>query len=151
MKVCQGVTLDVLGQDGISVAPVGASDEAQRQSRRQLAGLLGDPDVARAWTSVGEYLERLDMGTAISTAYLAPHRAARACVMGQEDRPPTADELARMVALVGQGMAEGALGLSTGLIYPPCCYAAKDELVALCKEVAFRRGVFVVHIRSESD
>ena len=56
-----------------------------------------------------------------------------------------------MVALVGQAMDEGALGLSTGLIYPPCCYADTDELVALCSEVARRDGVFVVHMRSESD
>jgi N-acyl-D-amino-acid deacylase len=71
--------------------------------------------------------------------------------MGLDDRAPTADELRRMVELVGRGMAEGALGMSTGLIYPPCCYAQTAELVALCAEVARRGGVFVVHMRSESD
>ena len=151
MKVMQGITLDVLGQDGISVAPVGDAAADREQSRKQLAGLLGDPNVDRTWRTVGEYLDRLDHGTALNTSYLVPHGAARACVMGLEDRAPTADELARMVALVGQGMAEGALGMSTGLIYPPCCYAAMDELVALCSEVARRKGVFVVHMRSESD
>ena len=56
-----------------------------------------------------------------------------------------------MVALLERAMGEGALGLSTGLIYPPCCYADTDELVALCTAVAQKNGVFVVHMRSESD
>jgi N-acyl-D-amino-acid deacylase len=149
MKAHQGVTLDVLGQDGISVAPV--TDALVEGARRSLAGLLGDPDVPRDWRSVGDYLNRLDAGAAIHTAYLVPHGAVRACAMGLEDRAPTEEELARMVALLGAGMDEGALGLSTGLIYPPCCYAKTDELVALCSEVARKNGVFVVHMRSESD
>jgi N-acyl-D-amino-acid deacylase len=149
MKVRQGITLDVLGQDGISVAPVRAEDV--EQVRRQLAGLLGDPNVPRKWRTVAEYLAVLDGGAAINSAYLVPHGAVRACAMGLEARRPSADELARMVALTGQALAEGALGLSTGLIYPPCCYGDTDELVALCSEVARRGGVFVVHMRSESD
>lgn len=149
MKVRQGVTLDVLGQDGISVAPVREADV--EQSRKQLAGLLGDPKVERKWRTVGEYLARLDQGASLHLAYLVPHGAARAVAMGLEDRAPTKEELARMVAVVEQGIDEGALGMSTGLIYPPCCYAATDELVALCSAVARKDGVFVVHIRSESD
>jgi N-acyl-D-amino-acid deacylase len=150
MKARQGIALDVLGQDGISVAPL--RDEDREPVRRKLAGLLGDPDVAWEWRSVADYLGLLDRtGAALSTAYLVPHGAARACAMGHDDRAPTEDELARMVALVGRGMDEGALGMSTGLIYPPCCYAATDELVALCSEVARKGGVFVVHMRSESD
>ncbi len=150
MKSRQGVTLEVYGQDGISVVPVRDADV--EPTRRKLAGLLGDPFLPRDFRSVGDYLDLLDAtGAAVNTAYLVPHGAARTFVMGDEDRPPTEEELARMVALVGQGMAEGALGMSTGLIYPPCCYAATDELTALCREVARRDGVFVVHIRSESD
>jgi N-acyl-D-amino-acid deacylase len=149
MKVRQGITLDVLGQDGISVAPVRAQDRAQ--VRKQLAGLLGDPDVPRDWSSVAEYLDVLDRGAALNLAYLVPHGAVRACAMGLDARAPTASELAEMTRLVGLAMAEGALGLSTGLIYPPCCYGDTDELVTLCREVARRDGVFVVHMRSESD
>jgi N-acyl-D-amino-acid deacylase len=149
MKVRQGVTLDVLGQDGISVAPL--RDDDLEQARRQLAGLLGDPNVPWSWRSVGDYLSLLDGGAALHTSYLVPHGAARGLVMGLEDRAATEEELRRMVEVVGRGMAEGALGMSTGLIYPPCCYAATDELVALCSEVARRDGVFVVHMRSESD
>jgi len=149
MKARQGITLDVLGQDGISVAPVRAEDVPH--IKRQLAGLLGDPDVPREWRTVAEYLAVLDRGAALNMSYLVPHGAVRACAMGLEARRPTKSELERMVALTGDAMAEGALGLSTGLIYPPCCYGDTDELVALCSEVARRRGVFVVHMRSESD
>ncbi len=149
MKTRQGITLDILGQDGISVAPI--RDEDVPQVRRQLAGLLGDPDVARDWRSVAEYLAVLDRGAGLNTAYLVPHGAVRACAMGLEARAATAEELARMVALVGVAMDEGAIGLSSGLIYPPCCYGDTDELTALCTEVARRDGVFVVHMRSESD
>jgi N-acyl-D-amino-acid deacylase len=149
MKVQQGITLDVLGQDGISVAPV--RDEDVEQVRKQLAGLLGDPDVPRDWRSVADYLALLDRGAAINLAYLVPHGAVRAGAMGLSARAPDAAELARMVALVRQAMDEGALGLSTGLIYPPCCYGDTDELVALCGAVAQKGGVFVVHMRSESD
>jgi N-acyl-D-amino-acid deacylase len=149
MKVRQGVTLDVLGQDGLSVAPVRAEDV--EQVRRQLAGLLGDPHLSRDWRSVADYLGLIDRGAALNAAYLVPHGAVRACVMGLGNRRPSADELERMAALVGTALDEGALGLSTGLIYPPCCYAGPPELIALCAEVARRDGVFVVHMRSESD
>jgi N-acyl-D-amino-acid deacylase len=149
MKVMQGITLDVLGQDGISVAPV--RDEDVAHVKKQLAGLLGDPDVARDWRSVADYLALLDRGAGMNLAYLVPHGAVRAGAMGLGARKPDAEELERMVGLVARAMDEGALGLSTGLIYPPCCYADTDELVALCTMVARKKGVFVVHIRSESD
>jgi N-acyl-D-amino-acid deacylase len=149
MKVRQGITLDVLGQDGISVAPVRDDDVAQ--VRRQLAGLLGDPDVERDWRSVADYLKLLDRGAGLNCAYLVPHGAVRGLSMGLENRKPDDKELRRMVRAVGQAMDEGAIGLSTGLIYPPCCYADTDELVWLCEEVARKSGVFVVHMRSESD
>ncbi|MGZ3428643.1 MAG: N-acyl-D-amino-acid deacylase family protein, partial [Polyangia bacterium] len=119
--------------------------------KKQLAGLLGDPDVARDWRSVADYLALLDRGAGLNLAYLVPHGAVRAGAMGLGARRPDAGELERMVALVARAMDEGALGLSTGLIYPPCCYADTDELVALCTMVARKNGVFVVHMRSESD
>jgi N-acyl-D-amino-acid deacylase len=149
MKVMQGITLDVLGQDGISVAPV--RDDDVGAVRKQLAGLLGDPDIARDWRSVADYLALLDRGAGLNLAYLVPHGAVRAGAMGLGARKPDGGELERMCGLVARAMDEGALGLSTGLIYPPCCYADTDELVALCRVVAQKNGVFVVHMRSESD
>src|ERR1700756_2844642 len=113
MKVMQGITLDVLGQDGISVAPV--RDDDVGAVRKQLAGLLGDPDLPRDWRSVADYLALLDRGAGLNLAYLVPHGAVRAGAMGLGARKPDAAELARMCALVARAMDEGALGLSTGL------------------------------------
>jgi N-acyl-D-amino-acid deacylase len=101
---------------------------------------------------VADYLAVLDrLGAALNLSYLVPHGALRAVAMGLEARAPSDEELRQMVAGVARAMDEGALGLSTGLIYPPCCYGDADELVALCREVAHKGGVFVVHMRSESD
>jgi N-acyl-D-amino-acid deacylase len=150
-KTRQGVCCDVLGQDGVSVAPLRAEDVDE--VRRQLAGLNGDPlHLKWDWRTVGEYLAKLQAaGPAIDLAYLVPHGQVRRAVLGMSDRRPTELELDRMCAVLDQGLADGAVGFSTGLIYPPCCYAETPELTALCRVVAARGGVFVVHIRSESD
>ncbi|MBI3722384.1 D-aminoacylase [bacterium] len=150
MKVRQGVTLEVLGQDGISVAPLVRSRE--EEEKRKLAGLLGRPDVAWTWTSMGDYLQALERaGPSPNVASLVPHGAVRTCVVGPDDREATAAELVSMQDLLDRSLREGAIGISTGLIYPPCCYAKTDELVALARTVAKREGPFVVHMRSESD
>lgn len=149
-KTRQGVTQEVLGQDGISVAPLTEADLEETQ--RRLAGLLGSPNVPWSWRSVGQYLHALEaVHASVDLSYLVPHGAVRQAVMNMEDRPPRDEELARMVTAVEHALAEGAVGLSTGLIYPPCCYATTDELVALCRPVAKAGGAFVVHLRSESD
>lgn len=150
MKVRQGITLEIFGQDGISVAPIRAADRAQAQ--QQLAGLLGRLDREWDWESVGEYLDAIERARpALDCAYLIPHGAVRLCSMGMEDRAATQAELAAMQDLISKSMREGALGLSTGLIYPPCCFANTAELIQLCKTVAEFDGVFVAHMRSESD
>jgi len=151
MKVGQGVTLELLGQDGISVAPV--RREAVPELRRQLAGLLGDPAAAPwSWQTVAEYLGALRaLAPAPNVEYLVPHGTLRAYVMGPAARAPSQDELARMRAQLERALCEGAVGLSTGLIYPPCCYADRAELVALAEVCAAARRSLVAHIRSESD
>ncbi len=150
MKVRQGITLEIFGQDGISVAPIRASD--QPQVAGSLAGLDGRLDRAWDWQSVAEYLAAIERARpAIDCAYLIPHGAIRLSVVGMEDRRPSPDEIHAMQELIRQSMREGALGLSTGLIYPPCCFADTAELVELCRAVAEFDGVFVSHMRSESD
>jgi N-acyl-D-amino-acid deacylase len=149
-KLRQGITLELFGQDGISVAPLRKEDVQTR--RRQLAGLLTDPDVDWSWRSVRDYLSALERARpAPDVAYLVPHGAVRESVMGLEDRPASDLELEAMRALLKQGLTEGAFGLSTGLIYPPCCYGDSRELVGLCEVVAERGGAIAVHLRSESD
>ena len=150
MKVRQGITLEVFGQDGISVAPIRKADRPQME--RSLAGLLGKLDREWDWESVGEYLAAVSRARpSLDCSYLIPHGAVRLNAMGMEDRRATFSETATMKDLIRQSMREGALGMSTGLIYPPCCFADTAELVELCKAVAEFDGVFVAHMRSESD
>jgi N-acyl-D-amino-acid deacylase len=150
MKVRQGITLEVFGQDGLSVAPVRLDDREQVQ--RQLAGLDGRLDREWDWQTVGEYFTAIERARpSIDCAYLIPHGAVRLHAMGMEDRLASHDEIARMQDLIREGMREGALGISTGLIYPPCCFANTAELIELSKVVAEFDGVFVAHMRSESD
>lgn len=148
-KVRMGVTLEVLGQDGISVAPM--RPENVGQVRAQLDALLGDHPITWRWQRVGEYLRLLHRRTTVNVAYLVPHGALRWWVMGFEARPATAEELDAMCALLRESIQEGAVGISTGLIYPPCVYAAWEELVALATTAARARGFWVVHIRNEGD
>src|SRR5438309_12058698 len=77
-------------------------------------------------------------------------RTVRACVMGADDRTPTPEELARMRALLARSMDEGAIGLASGLIYPPSAFATTDELAALCEVVRDKGGLYASHIRNES-
>jgi N-acyl-D-amino-acid deacylase len=145
-KTTQGVTTEVVGQDGLSYAPV--DDAALDVLREQLAGWNGVPDLDWDWRGVGEYLDRVDRGTAVNVAYLVPQGTLRMVAVGTEDRAASADEVARMRSMVAAGMAEGAFGMSSGLTYAPGMYADTDELVALCEVVAAHGGFYAPHQRS---
>lgn len=145
-KVWQGVTLEVVGQDGLSYAPV--TDEALYMLLEQLAGWNGVPDAEPDWRTVADYLGRVDGGAAVNVAYLVPHGTVRLGVIGMDDRPSSRDELGRMRALVAQGMAEGAMGLSAGLTYAPGMYAGDDEIVVLCGPVQDAGGYYCPHHRN---
>jgi len=146
-KLMQGVTLEVIGQDGLGYAPV--STETLAQLRVQLAGWCGDPENADwSWRSVGEFLDRVDAATPVNVAYLVPHGNVRLLVMGDSDEAPTSDELSSMKDIVEQGLADGAFGLSTGLTYVPAAFAETDELTELCRSVAAWDGYFSPHHRN---
>ncbi|MFC0862144.1 amidohydrolase family protein [Sphaerimonospora cavernae] len=146
-KVSQGVTCEVLGQDGLSYAP--ADDATLDRLRRQLAGWNGDPDgLDWDWRTVGEYLDRLDEGIAVNACYLVPQGTVRALVVGWDDRPATDTELAEQKRVVAQAMDDGAVGMSTGLTYTPGMYAGTDELAELCEVVAAYGGFHATHHRS---
>ena len=146
-KVSQGVTLEVLGQDGLSYAPV--DDQILAALREQLAGWNGDPDgFDWNWRSVGEYLDRLDQGIAVNAVYLVPQGTLRMLHVGWDNRKPTERELGEMCATLALSMREGAVGLSSGLTYTPGMYADDDELVALCEVVAAHNGFYSPHHRS---
>ncbi|MYR74846.1 MULTISPECIES: D-aminoacylase [unclassified Streptomyces] len=151
-KAAQGVTLEVLGQDGLSYAP--ADDRTLAEVRRAVAGWNGDgSDIAFDWRTVGGYLDRLDrnfggQGIAVNAAYLVPQGTVRMLAVGWEDRPATESELVRMKDLVAQGMTEGAVGMSSGLTYTPGMYASDSELTELCRVVARYDGYYCPHHRS---
>ena len=143
-KVAQGVTFELLGQDGLSYAP---SDEATApQLRERLVGWNGPTELA--FDSLAAYLGRLDDGVAVNAGCLVPQGNVRMMVMGWRQDPPTPYELDRMCSLVAQGMQDGAFGLSTGLTYTPGMYAGTDELVALCRVVTSYGGFLATHHRS---
>ncbi|WP_309080720.1 D-aminoacylase [Zhihengliuella sp.] len=152
-KLSQGVTTEVLGQDGLSYAPV--TDATLPVLREKIAGWNGNPeDFDFSWRSVGEYLDRLDApdadGQRIATnaVYLVPQGTVRAAVLGFGERPADDDEIAAMRRIVAAAMEEGAVGMSSGLTYTPGMYATTAELGALCAEVAAHGGFFSPHHRS---
>ncbi|MEV7387782.1 D-aminoacylase [Streptomyces sp. NPDC091215] len=146
-KAAQGVTLEVLGQDGLSYAPV--DDRTLEEVRRAITGWNGHgDDIDFDWRSVGEYLDRLDRGIAVNAAYLIPQGTVRALVVGWEDRAATPAELDRMRRLVAEGLEQGAVGLSSGLTYTPGMYAEDAELTELCRVVARYGGYYCPHHRS---
>ena len=107
-KIFQGVTTDVLGQDGLSYAPV--SPPTLQLLRRQIAACNGNPPVGWDWTTVASFLERFERRVSVNVAFLVPHAAVRAEVLGMENRLASPAELERMQAMVDEGMADGAVG-----------------------------------------
>ncbi|WP_328990851.1 D-aminoacylase [Kribbella sp. NBC_01245] len=146
-KVSQGVTLEVVGQDGLSFAPI--DDPTRTALRRQIAGWNGEPDdFVFDWDTVAGYLDRLDRGIACNAAYLVPQGTLRLMVVGTSNRPATAAELEQMKVLLATGLEEGAFGMSSGLTYTPGMFADTNELVELCKVVAQYNGYYSPHQRS---
>ena len=142
----QGVTCVVAGNCGGASAPV--SGLAAEELDRDLARI----GFERTWTSFAEYAATVERGGSASNfCSFVGHGTLRMCVMGADDRPPTAGELAAMRALLAGALADGAIGLSTGLIYPPSAYGTTAEIAALATEVRERGGLYASHIRNEGD
>jgi N-acyl-D-amino-acid deacylase len=140
----QGVTLEVLGE-GESMGPL---SEAMK---REWAERQGDIKYSIEWTTLDEYLEYLvRRGVSPNVASFVGATTVRIHVLGYEDRPPTADELHQMRGLVRQAMEQGAVGLSSALIYAPACYAGTEELIALAEVAAEHGGLYISHLRNEA-
>jgi N-acyl-D-amino-acid deacylase len=140
----QGVTLEVMGE-GFSMGPL--TDSMKEELAAQ--SLLG---LEVEWTTLGEYLEHLERsGVAPNVASFVGSATVREHELGADDRPPEADELARMQTLVSQAMQEGAVGLAAALVYAPAFYAATDELVALARAAGEHGGMYITHLRSEGN
>ena len=141
----QGVTTEILGQDGLSYAPLSA--ENYRLNRRYLAGLLGEPPEDLDMSSVAAFRAHYHNKAAINTAYCIPHGAIRLETVGFYDKPLTGDALDKAKRMIREGMEQGAVGLATGMSYFPNAWSDTDELVELCKVVAEYDGVYVTHLR----
>ena len=145
-KVHQGVTTELIGIDGNSYAPF-----TEPQDLKDFivlnAGLEGRPPIDPSWSTVSEYLERYDRKVSVNIAYVVGNSPIRISAMGWDNRKPTDLELDRMQGLLRESMEEGAVGISTGLDYPPGSYADTDELVELSKEVARLGGFYHTHVR----
>ncbi len=144
-KLLQGVTTEISGNCGYSAAP--ASDELNEQRAESLDSNFGiRPD----WNSLAGYHEKLEgIRPAINIGNLIGHNTVRASVMRGEARPPDEGESARMKEMICDAMAQGAFGISTGLIYPPACFSDVEELAMVCAPVAESGGFFAAHMRSE--
>ena len=141
----QGVTLEVFGE-GTSGGPL-----SEEMKLREKAG-QGDIQFDIEWTTFGEYLTHLETkGISTNVASFVGATTIRMHELGEEDRPPSAEELERMKALVRAAMEQGALGLGSSLIYAPAFYADTDELVALSRVAAEYGGRYISHLRSESN
>jgi N-acyl-D-amino-acid deacylase len=171
-KIMQGVTTEVFTNCGLGFAPV--TDAALQIQRQYIAGLFGDDGntkrrenpqidtdltanhqppstlhpVTWSWRTVAEFLAQFEaQGIGANVAYLIPHGALRVSAMGMAERAADDAELGRMLALLDQGMEEGAWGMSTGIWYAPMRAATQSELVALCRSAGF----FATHQRDYGD
>jgi dihydroorotase/N-acyl-D-amino-acid deacylase len=144
-KIYQGITTEITGE-GNSVAPL--NDEIIKELESQYRHLQISPD----WRTLGQYFARLErQRIGINIASYVGATQVRAMVLGFADRQPTAAQLDQMRKLVRESMADGAVGLSTSLEYPPAPYARTDELIALAAEAARFGGIYATHMRSEGD
>jgi len=144
-KIFQGITTEITGEGG-SVAPLNDKLVKADAVTYEHLGITAD------WRTLDEYFRRLQkQGVGINLATYIGATEVRRMVLGDEDRAPTAAELAQMTALVREGMRQGAMGVSTSLEYAPAPYAKTDELIALAKAAAEFGGIYASHMRSEGD
>jgi N-acyl-D-amino-acid deacylase len=140
----QGVTLEVMGED--SMAPVNA--EMKRLGEQRQIDVKYPID----WTTLGEYLDTLEKrGISPNVASFVGAGTVRVNVLGERDVQPTPAQLDEMRKLVHQAMEDGAMGVTTALIYAPNAYAKTPELIALASESARCGGIYSAHMRSEGD
>jgi N-acyl-D-amino-acid deacylase len=148
--VRQGATTHVIGNCGMSPAPVHENHLAEMKA--YWGSISSQPEVDWDWRTFDQYLSALQRGgLAINVASLAGHAALRMAVIGMEERSPTPDELERMQALLAEAMQAGAFGLSTGLVYPPGCFASTAEIAALARVAARCHGFYASHVRGERE
>lgn len=145
-KIRQGVTTEVVGQCGSSPAPLGPRST---EMGRQVAAEYG---IEVDWVDIAGYARAVAAkGSSVNIVPIVGHSMIRGAVMGMDRRAPTAEELGQMMQLVDAAMRDGARGMSSGLIYPPSSYATGDEITALAGVVSRYDGIYMTHMRNESE
>ncbi|MDD3921302.1 MAG: amidohydrolase family protein, partial [Eubacteriales bacterium] len=150
-KLCQGITTEICGQCGLGPAPIDERFFPYYTAYFQKQGAPIYPDAA-AFTSFSKYLARMEtLATGTHLAYFIPHGTVRMAAMGLSPEKADTKQVAHMRELVRDGMAAGALGLSSGLMYAPGNFADEAELTALVEEVGAYNGIYTSHMRNQAD
>ena len=149
-KITQGVTTEVVSNCGLALVP--AVPDKLGFLRDYMRPYIPEGiEASWEWRTLKDMMDRIDASKYVTDlAFLVAHGPVRLAAMGFDNRPATPEELEHMKSLVADEMSSGAVGLSSGLIYPPGCFAGTEELVELCKVVARYGGVYATHMRSES-
>lgn len=149
-KTNQGITTELTGQCGMTSYPV-STDPEKRNMQLQALGVKSVPEDFDTYTDLENYLKWAEKQplTCNFKIYMG-HTALRIAAMGFDNREPTEAEMEHMKSMLREAMEHGAMGLTSGLIYSPSCYASEDELVELCKVVAEYGGIYATHMRNEA-
>lgn len=149
-KLRQGVTTEIVGNCGISVSPV--SQKYLQDSQRYARPVLGFEDLAWDWTDVDGYLARVEQAEpAVNVATYVGLGSVRCAVSGFEPGTPTADQRHEMLELTRRALEQGAVGLSTGLVYAPGSYSSHEEICELVDRAARVGAVYSSHMRDQGD
>src|SRR5712664_2446535 len=142
-KLSQGITTEITGEGG-SIAPQNEKTIAPQKP------FLDHYKLSIDWTTLDGYFRRLEkQGTPLNIGTYVGSAQIREAVIGDDNRAPTRSELDQMKSLVEQAMKDGALGVSSALIYPPNIFAKTDELIALAQAASKYGGLYATHMRSE--
>ncbi|MGK2850977.1 MAG: N-acyl-D-amino-acid deacylase family protein [Candidatus Limnocylindrales bacterium] len=145
-KVRQGVTTEIVGVDGNGFAPFERQEDLDAFVEMD-SGLDGRPDIDYDWRTVADYLARFDGTVSVNVGTLVGNSALRIAALGWDDEPADDRAIDTMQAILRDAMADGAVGLSSGLDYPPGSYATTDELAALTRTAGEAGGFYHTHVR----
>ncbi len=146
-KIRQGVTTEIVGQDGLSVAPLTAEMQSELNER-----YLSSNGLRVDWSDFQGYFQRLvQTGIGINVGTMVGQGTLRECVIGRDDRPASYADYDRMKQLARISFQQGALGISSGLEYTPGAFASSDELIELCQVMDSFTGLYATHMRSEDN
>jgi N-acyl-D-amino-acid deacylase len=145
-KIHDGVTTEICGNCGLSAFPLRG-----KVLERRTQG-LAKYGIVPTWQSAAEFYDTVEKGkSSINRAFLVGHGNIRGCTMGYENRKPDPHELILMIKDLEEALEAGAFGMSSGLIYPPGCYAMKEEITEMCKIIRDFSGLYATHMRNEGD